>query len=353
MCSFNEYQSFEPVYAVLDVGTTGRDRKEDRIIQIGVIKVENDEIKPWMTYVNPKKSNDSQLKGFEDEGISPKILHLNKLTFEDIAPKLREFLEDVEYVFCYNCLFDWSFLVAEFGRLQDATDKEEGMKLLSRIQWIDVYRLAIKTAKTFHEDFKDLPDFKAGTLFNKFSIHPKKAQTFHYQLSCTNSYGEQIVQEFTLSERNEECWKEGLHDAVGDSLATNSLLKKLLEKNNYSNIVDLLKKFPQCRIDTELFLAMERLLKEGKTLDEDLIPFAASAGEHYDTFSLRGKTLADSPSKKIDVAYHFSDEDDERIRLIFKAALLRRRPLVDSAKRQLTFSDPNPMETNPKTAKQE
>ena len=336
------------MYAVLDVETTGLDREEDRIIQIGVIKVKSDEIKPWMTYVAAPKS-----KEFKDQGTSPEISNTNRLAFEDIAPKLREFLEDVEYVFCYNCLFDWSLLVAEFGRIQDATKREEGMKLLARLQWIDVYRLAIKTAKACHEDFKDLPDLKAGTLFNKFSIHPQKAQTFHYQLSCTNSSGEQIVQEFTLSERNENCWKEGLHDAIGDSLATNSLLKKLLEKNNYSSIVDLLKKFPQCRIDTELFLAMEKLLKEQKTSDEDLMPFAARAEEYYDTFSLRGKTLVNSPSKNIDVAYRFSDEDDERILLIYKAALLRQRRLVDSPKRRLTFSDPDPVKTSRKTAKQE
>ena len=49
----------ETVYAVLDLETTGLDRKEDRIVQIGVVKVKNDDVTPWMTYVNPLKSRGS------------------------------------------------------------------------------------------------------------------------------------------------------------------------------------------------------------------------------------------------------------------------------------------------------
>lgn len=90
----------EPVYAVLDLETTGLDRNEDRIIQVGILKVKNDEITPWMTFVNPLKSRDSQLKAFKVHKISPDIL-LFKKPFKKVAPELRKFLEDVEYVVCY------------------------------------------------------------------------------------------------------------------------------------------------------------------------------------------------------------------------------------------------------------
>jgi len=56
---------------------------------------------------------------------------------------------------------------------------------------------------------------------------------------------------------------------MSDSLATNLLLKKLLELNRYKNIVELVNNFLECLIDTKLFLAMERLFTEGKTSNED------------------------------------------------------------------------------------
>jgi len=84
--------------------------------------------------------------------------------------------------------------VAEFGRLQEEAEVEEGQKLLVRIQWVDLYRLAIKT-------YPNDKGLNTGALFNKFSMSTKKAQSYHYHLSCTNSEGEQ-PQEFILSEMN-------------------------------------------------------------------------------------------------------------------------------------------------------
>ena len=47
MCSeVKNFRILEPVYAVLDLETTGLDRKEDRIVQIGVVKVKNDTLTP-------------------------------------------------------------------------------------------------------------------------------------------------------------------------------------------------------------------------------------------------------------------------------------------------------------------
>jgi len=63
-----------------------------------------------------------------------------------------------------------------------------------RIQWVDLYRLAIKT-------YPNDKGLNTGALFNKFSMSTKKAQSYHYHLSCTNSEGEQ-PQEFILSEMN-------------------------------------------------------------------------------------------------------------------------------------------------------
>lgn len=174
-----------------------------------------------------------------------------------------------------------------------------------------------------------------------------KSQSFHFQLSCTNSQGERTQQEFTLSERDEKHWAEGLHDAMSDSLATYSRLRKFVELNGHSNIVELVKHFPQCRLDTELFDSVERMLTEGKTSDDNLMTVAAKAGEFYGTMpSLRGKTLAETPRLTIQGALMSGYERDDRICLIYKAAMLQKE--VDCPpKRQL----PNPLDTSPKKPK--
>lgn len=79
---------------------------------------------------------------------------------------------------------------------------------------------------------------------------------------------------FSLFEQGQkENLEESQHDAVCNSLAAHSLLKRLLEKNSYSNIADLVDKFPQCLIDMELFLALEVEWNERKTSDEELKSF--------------------------------------------------------------------------------
>ena len=324
MCSeVTNLRILEPVYAVLDLETTGLNRKEDRIVQIGVVKVKNDTLTPWMTYVNPCKSAESQMDAFRVHKITPEALR-DKPSFAEVASKLCAFLHDVEYVVAYNALFDWSMLVEEFRRLESETEKKEGSKILEIIKWLDMYRLAIKT-------LPEENDMRAGALFKKFSIHvrTKKIQTFHYLygLKCANSR-EKKEKDYILTETKATNWIEGFHDAMGDVLATNSLLKELLKTNGYLSIVDVAKNMPYCFLDTELFLIVDNMLQEGKTSDEDLMGIAEKAGKFYGTMSsLRGKTLAESPKRKIHEAYnalYLSDERrDERIGIILTAALLR------------------------------
>ena len=352
MCSEEKnFRILEPVYAVLDLETTGLDRKEDRIVQIGVVKVKNDTLTPWMTYVNPCKSAESQMDAFRVHRISPDTLR-DKPTFAEVASKLYAFLHDVEYIVAYNALFDWSMLVEEFRRLETETEKKEGSKILEIIKWLDMYRLAIKTLP--EED-----DMRAGALFKKFSIHvrTKKIQTVHYlyELKCANSR-ENEEKDFILTETNAANWIEGFHDAMGDVLATNSLLKELLEINGYSSIMDVAKNMPYCLLDTELLLIVDNMLQEGKTLDKDLMGIAGKAGKFYGTMSsLRGKTLAESPRRKVREAYnalYLRDERrDERIGLILTAALLCDRD--ESRKRQSTNSSPTSADQDAKKVKSE
>ena len=311
------YSTTQPTYAVLDLETTGYDRKEDRIIQIGIVKVRNDIQIPWMTYVNPLKKRDSQMRMYSRVHHIPPDLLNDKPTFADVAMQFRTFLEEVEYVVAYNAMFDWSLLIEEFDRLPSNAERYEGLRLLKRIKWIDIYRLSIKT-------FPDVKDLKAGTLFNQFSIHAQKAQSFHYQLTSAGPQG-QNQKEFTLSERGQTNWVDGLHDALCDALATNALLKKLLEINRYSNVEALVKYFPQCCLDTDLLLTLEKMVKQGRTSNLDLLPIQNRVGGYYSTMmSLRGKTLAEIPKTKIETALKSGCEKDRRIILIYRAAILNK-----------------------------
>ena len=328
MCStpVEPNQSLSPVYAILNIETTGMERKTDHIIQIGVVKVENNVVKPWMAYVNPCKPRTEQTKAYRVHKISPDLLQ-EKPMFVEVAPKLCKFLENVEYAVCYNCISDWSFLMAEFHRLHD---NEDNKALMRKIKWVDLLRFGIKS-------FPELKNYRAQTLLDKFSIKTKKTQSFHYQ--CYFATGDQQdCEAFSLFEQGALNWVEVYHDPVCDSLAAHSLLKKLLEKNNYSNIADLVNNFPQCLIDTELFLALEVMWKEKKMSDEEIKPFASRAEKFYGTMpSLRGKMLEEVSKEKIEAALFSGFEKDERVCLIYRAAVLNKGS--DSLKRKADLLD--------------
>ena len=263
--------------------------------------------------------------------ISPEFL-LGKPTFAEVAPKLCEFLENVEYIVCHNCVFDWSMLIAEFNRLQD---NEDNKALMRKIKWVDLLRFAIKS-------FPDLKSYRLSTLLEKFSIRIKKTQSLLYLYqTCITADDQQECEVLSLFEQGEkEHFEERQHDAVCDSLAAHSLLKKLLEKNKYSSITELVNNFPQSLIDTELFLVLEVKWKERKTSDEELKPFATRAEKFYGTMpSLRGKMLNEMSKEKIEAALFSGFEKDERVCLIYRAAILNKDS--DSQKRKADSPDLN------------
>ena len=318
------------MYAILDVETTGLDREKDRILQIGVVKVENNVITPWMTYCNPGPCEriEEQTGAYQVHKISSEFLR-GKPTFPDVAPKLCKFLENVEIVVCYNCIFDWDLLMAEFNRLEG---NEHNKALMKKIKWIDLYRFAIKS-------FPDLQNYDLATLLDKFSIRIKKDQSVLYlykTFSMTEDRDEFEVH--SLFEQGEKTnWNEGHHDAVCDSLAAHTLLNKLLEKNCYSHIAELVDNFPQCVLDTELFLALDLKLKTRRTTSKDLMPFGARAEKFYCTMpQLRGKTLEELSVDKIEKAKLWVKED-RREHMIYRTAILNK--VHNSQKRKVDSRD--------------
>ena len=94
-------------YIAIDLETTGLHPKNDRIIEIGAIKVEEGVIKEqFSTFVNPQMT------------IPERIFELTKITTEmakagpiitEVMPKLLDFCEDYPLL-GHNIMFDFSFL---------------------------------------------------------------------------------------------------------------------------------------------------------------------------------------------------------------------------------------------------
>lgn len=94
-------------YVCVDLETTGLNPKTDKIIEVGVVKVvDNQIVEEWETFVNPDRRLEEriiELTGICDEQLSsaPKI--------EEILPKLLGITEDF-VLLGHSVLFDYSFI---------------------------------------------------------------------------------------------------------------------------------------------------------------------------------------------------------------------------------------------------
>lgn len=98
-------------YVVLDLETTGHSpTRGDRIIQIGAVKIVNDQIVDrFVTFVNPEQLISpfiQELTGINDDDVSDAPL------FRDVASELLDFMKDCSFV-AHNVQFDWGFLSAQ------------------------------------------------------------------------------------------------------------------------------------------------------------------------------------------------------------------------------------------------
>lgn len=100
--------------AILDVETTGATAPFDRIIEIGILRIENGKItRKFETLLNPEVA----LSPFIEDltGIRNNDL-LNAPTFQEIRNDVIEMIEDCVFV-AHNARFDYSFIKNEFKRI--------------------------------------------------------------------------------------------------------------------------------------------------------------------------------------------------------------------------------------------
>ena len=94
-------------YVCIDLETTGLDPKRDRIIEIGAVKVENNEtVKEWETFVNPGKKLPQRI--VELTGICDgQLAAAPEIT--EVLPELID-LTDGAVLLGHSLMFDYSFV---------------------------------------------------------------------------------------------------------------------------------------------------------------------------------------------------------------------------------------------------
>ena len=102
-----------PKLAIVDLETTGGNFLLDRIIEVGILRIENGIVtQTYASLVNPLCSVPPEIVGFT--GINPMELETAP-TFDQIASDIRKLISDSVFV-AHNSRFDYSFLRNEFLR---------------------------------------------------------------------------------------------------------------------------------------------------------------------------------------------------------------------------------------------
>lgn len=107
-------QAFPKSFAIIDTETTGMRPPFSRIIDLGIIRVEDGEVVDrFETLINPGISIPSYIRRFTN--ITDEEL-VNAPTFEEVALQVEALLKDAVFV-AHNAPFDYSFIKSEFRRL--------------------------------------------------------------------------------------------------------------------------------------------------------------------------------------------------------------------------------------------
>lgn len=103
---------FEPIVFV-DLETTGANFANDRIIEVGIVELDQDGTREWSALVNPEAPISPFITGLT--GIDSAMV-ASAPTFEQLVPQVLEKLRGRLFV-AHNARFDYSFLKREFKRV--------------------------------------------------------------------------------------------------------------------------------------------------------------------------------------------------------------------------------------------
>ena len=107
-------KAFPSVLAIIDTETTGMRPPHSRVIDIGIIRIEDGkEVERYQTLVNPQTSVPpfiSDMTSITDADL------VDAPTFDEVALEVEELLKGAVFV-AHNVGFDYAFIQSEFRRL--------------------------------------------------------------------------------------------------------------------------------------------------------------------------------------------------------------------------------------------
>lgn len=107
-------------YIFVDVETSGGSMHKDRIIEVGLVEYEADQLVQWSSLVNPGLSVSKFIEKYT--GISNHVLSTAP-DFAEIAPYVHQKLQN-KVIIGHGVYFDYNFLFSEFARLGIKLDVE-------------------------------------------------------------------------------------------------------------------------------------------------------------------------------------------------------------------------------------
>ena len=103
----------DPVFAFVDIETTGSRAELDRITEIGILTLDQDGTSEWSSLLNPETYIPKNIQNLT--GITPEMV-ITQPTFAEIANALYMELKDKIFI-AHNARFDYSFIKAEFKKV--------------------------------------------------------------------------------------------------------------------------------------------------------------------------------------------------------------------------------------------
>ncbi|XP_065668050.1 DNA polymerase III subunit epsilon [Hydra vulgaris] len=197
-------EHFQENIIILDVETTGLNASSNRIVQLAMLKIQNNGLMATFdNYFNPCVPRQAQISAFRVHGICPDML-MTKAPFRDYLKEIIDFIGETKYLCGHNVAFDWKFLLEEFSR----ADSSFGKCLIEKnITLIDTLKLSRKA----------FPQFKS------------------YKLqSLSSCLGLCITQNDLLDLKIDKPILR-THDAMVDVLLTRKLLYKVMQTLSSTN----------------------------------------------------------------------------------------------------------------------
>jgi DNA polymerase-3 subunit epsilon len=120
------------IYGVLDIETTGLDKRSHRIIEVGIRLIQDRDILPdcFHEYINPERLVDPG--AFAVHGISDEFLK-TKPTFDQVSEQLKDFMLRCDAIIIHNAPFDHPFLKMEFARIDGEVSWLDGLKIIDSL----------------------------------------------------------------------------------------------------------------------------------------------------------------------------------------------------------------------------